>query len=173
MIGDNPVFGVGLRNFRDHYAYYSTLDGTGGEAKVAHNSYLQIWAEGGTVTFLAYLCLLGSVFVGCFWLKRMARSRPHLGWAGAYGRMFEASTVGFMVGAVFLNRGHFDLIYHGIALVSASIYVAQREMAQGPVTDEATEGEEVPAQAAGGVPAPVEIRWGGPVPGSALPRWGR
>jgi probable O-glycosylation ligase (exosortase A-associated) len=120
MVGDNPLLGVGLRNFQPRYKEYSVVplppDGT---TYVAHNSYLQIWAESGSLAFVVYLVLLASVFFACGRVLRAARARPDLAWAGDYARMMEATTVGFLVGAFFLNRGHFDLIYHWLALVTS------------------------------------------------------
>lgn len=120
MIGDNPLFGVGLRNFQPRYAEYSTvpLQPTS-TTYVAHNSYLQIWAESGSFAFVAYLVLLGSIFVTCRRIALMGRVRPDLAWAANYARMMEATTIAFLVGAFFLNRGHFDLIYQWVALVTA------------------------------------------------------
>jgi probable O-glycosylation ligase (exosortase A-associated) len=119
MIGDNPLLGVGLRNFQPRYSDYSGLPPGVGQTYVAHNSYLQIWAESGTLAFVVYLTLLGSVFVACNRIWRMAKARPDLAWAGNYARMMEATMVGFLVGAFFLSRGQFDLIYHWLALVTS------------------------------------------------------
>ncbi len=160
MIGDHPLLGVGLRNFQYHYAEYAPSFVPGqDQAYVAHSSYLQIWAEGGTPAFLLYLGLLLSVFAGCHWLRRLARAYPHLDWVPTYASMFEATTVGFLIGAVFLNRGHFDLIYHWLALLSCAIWVARQEAVRGPARA---------AAAARG----IEARWR-PAGRSALqPRWG-
>ena len=46
-----------------------------------------------------------------------------------YASMFEASLVAFVVGSAFLNRAHFDLFYHWVALVIAFGLIAGREMA--------------------------------------------
>ncbi|MEM7201838.1 MAG: putative O-glycosylation ligase, exosortase A system-associated [Planctomycetota bacterium] len=168
MIEDNPIFGVGLRNFRYNYPRYADNFVEGHDfAYVAHNSYLQVWAEGGSLAFFTYLCLLASVFVSCRWLRRLGRSRADLLWVWNYARMMEATTFGFMIGATFLNRGHFDLIYHWFALVSSLVFVAKREAIVRPA--------EAPAGAAAGT-APerrVEVRWkrGGAAP--LLPRWAR
>jgi probable O-glycosylation ligase (exosortase A-associated) len=119
MIEDHPVFGVGIRSFHRRYGEYSVVpmrDPTQGY--VAHNSYLQIWAESGTPALLCYLVLLASVFVVCGRVQRMALRRSDMAWALDYARMLEATTVAFLVGATFLNRGHFDLIYHWLALVT-------------------------------------------------------
>jgi probable O-glycosylation ligase (exosortase A-associated) len=120
MIQDNPIWGVGMRNFQPRFLEYSVLPPAAGQTTyVAHNSYLQIWAESGTPAFAVYMALLVSVFVLCRKVYRIGRSRTDLAWAADYARMMEATTVGFMVGAFFLNRGHFDLIYHWLALTTA------------------------------------------------------
>ena len=120
MIQGNPLLGVGMRNFLWRYEEYSAIPlGAGQQSHVAHNSYLQIWAESGSLAFITYLLLLASVFVVCRRVYRIGRSRPDMQWAADYSRMIEATTIGFLVGAFFLNRGHFDLIYHWISLVTA------------------------------------------------------
>ncbi|MEZ5989674.1 MAG: putative O-glycosylation ligase, exosortase A system-associated [Planctomycetota bacterium] len=131
MIGAFPVWGVGLRNFQDHYHEFAQgLVPGSGFAFVAHNSYLQIWAEGGTVAFVLYIALL----VACFWtlrrLRLASRRVPGADWIFNYSRMFEATMAGFVVGSVFLNRGHFDLIYHLFGIITAFQLIAWRWMAQ-------------------------------------------
>jgi probable O-glycosylation ligase (exosortase A-associated) len=163
MIGDFPLLGVGLRNFQVWYRDYSEFTFEGQFAYVAHNSYLQIWAEGGTIAFVVYLVLLLSVFPACRKLRHYAKGRPDLEWAGQYGRMMEATMVGFMTGAVFLNRGHFDLVYHFLALVSCMLFVTRLAARQGPVV--AREGSRM-----GEVIVRLRPVTAGP---SMLPRWGR
>ncbi|MEO6593225.1 MAG: putative O-glycosylation ligase, exosortase A system-associated [Planctomycetota bacterium] len=119
MIGDNPVLGVGMRNFQTRFLDYSPYEGQVGQTYVAHNSYLQIWAESGSIAFALYLAMLASVFFTCRKVYRIGRVRPDLVWAADYARMMESTTIGFMVGAFFLNRGHFDLLYHWMAMVTA------------------------------------------------------
>ena len=152
MIRDNPVWGVGMRNFQPRYREYSIVP-LPPEAKtyVAHNSYLQIWAESGTLAFVAYLAILASIFLTCWRLQRISRRRPDLWWVGNYARMMEVTTVAFMVGAFFLNRGHFDLIYHWIVLVTAlaalGLHAAYRQQ----------EPAAVPAR--GGRGHRIAVRW--------------
>jgi len=120
MIKDNPIWGVGMRNFQPSYPEYSVVPlSEDDHTYVAHNSYFQIWAESGTLAFLVYLGVLASVFVSLGRVYRRCRRRPDMQWAANYARMMEATTVGFAVGAFFLNRGHFDLFYHWLALVAA------------------------------------------------------
>jgi O-antigen ligase len=64
MIGQYPIFGVGLANFRwmNMYLHQSY--------KPPHNSYVWSWAEGGVFTTLAYLILFGFLYA------RIQRLRP-------------------------------------------------------------------------------------------------
>jgi probable O-glycosylation ligase (exosortase A-associated) len=173
MIGDNPILGVGLRNFQPRYPEYSVIPLTEGDTTyVAHNSYLQIWAESGSVAFVVYLALVASVFVACRKVLAMSRRRPDLRWAGNYARMMEATMVGFMVGAFFLNRGHFDLIYHWLALVTSLLLVARKAFAAAPAGAARDSAKATPARVTVRTQRPGRAR-GGPVPALAavLPRW--
>ncbi|MCA9002449.1 MAG: putative O-glycosylation ligase, exosortase A system-associated, partial [Planctomycetes bacterium] len=62
MIEAHPMFGVGFNRFSQNHLTFEphpTLGQLNGDsALVAHNSYLQIWAEGGTPAFLIYLSLI-------------------------------------------------------------------------------------------------------------------
>lgn len=168
MIEANPILGVGMRNFQPRYLDYAQLPpGTKTTTYVAHNSYFQIWAESGTPAFAVYMALLLSVLVACRRVHRMGAMRPDMAWARDYARMMEATTIGFMVGATFLNRGHFDLVYHWFALVTSLVFIARRAWHRAPEPS----GERVrrrgeirvgrrsalPAAAAYGKPQP---RWG-------------
>jgi probable O-glycosylation ligase (exosortase A-associated) len=147
MAADNPWLGVGLWKFRAHYLDYEpdpTPAELAGDTIVAHSSYFQIWAECGTPAFALYLFLIFSSLWTCWKVRRMARARYFSSWIMNYATMFEASVVTFMVGASFLNRGHFDLFYHLVALIMVFGHIAMREM-----RGEARE----PVQ--GGVRAPV------------------
>ncbi|HIG10453.1 MAG: putative O-glycosylation ligase, exosortase A system-associated [bacterium] len=132
MIKENPVFGVGFGHFQDNYQSYNpeTVErgyAQGGTA-VAHNSYLQIWAECGSLAFLLYLLLLVLSLFDLWRLRHQARLRYHSSWILNYTTMFEASLVTFMLGSIFLNRAHFDLFYHWVALILAFTTIARREM---------------------------------------------
>ena len=128
MAEDNPVLGVGLTLFLRNYARYKSGSANEG-VRVAHNSYLQIWAECGTVALVCYLMLMLLSLVGLWRIRRKADQRYFTTWISSYATMFEATLVGFIVGSVFLNRAHFDLFYHWVALVIAFEAIADAEMA--------------------------------------------
>ncbi len=192
MIQAYPLLGVGMRNFQPRFHEFSGGDPSLGEmTKVAHNSYLQIWAESGTPAFVVYMLLLVSVFVACRKVFAIGRARPDLRWAMDYARMMEATTVGFMVGAFFLNRGHFDLIYHWLALVTSLLAVAVMAYRRAPLagatgvaTDVFAAGAPASATPGARLGRRITVRWrdrfGGPAGSEVItegapppPRWER
>ncbi|MFT7487384.1 MAG: putative inorganic carbon (HCO3(-)) transporter [Candidatus Paceibacteria bacterium] len=132
MIRANPVFGVGFGHFQDNYKRYdpANLDQTLKKSKshVAHNSYLQIWAECGTPTFMLYLFMMLLCFLDLWDVRRMAMRRYYASWILNYCTMFEASLATFILGSVFLNRAHFDLLYHWVAIIVAFGIIARQHM---------------------------------------------
>lgn len=129
MIQDQPFFGVGFNQFQRNYLNYGERvlerrDGT----RVAHNAYLQIWSEGGTPAFLAYFLLLSLSVLAVQRLRREANKVYDRSWIHSYCTAFEASILTFMLGSTFLNRAHFDLIYHYFALIIVFEKIAREEM---------------------------------------------
>ena len=136
MISDSPVIGVGFRQFQSAYFDYLPEELRQSDTSyVAHNSYLQIWAETGSISFFIYMLMLASVFWTLGRLRRRATRMYGTSWVIDYARMYEASLLGFMVGSTFLNRGHFDLVYHIVAAVIAFKVLAERQM-RGELLDE-------------------------------------
>ncbi len=133
MALDHPWLGVGFGKFQQHYLEYA-VDPTeaelAGENIVAHSSYLQIWAEGGSAALCGYFALIAGSFWTCWKVRRMAEERYESSWIRNYAVMFEASLATFVVGSSFLNRAHFDLFYHWVALILVFGVLARREMLQ-------------------------------------------
>lgn len=179
IIDGNPWFGVGLRNFRHGYLEYGsefarTLDDT----KVAHNSYLQIWAEAGSIAFLVYLSLIASIFLAARRVRRLADGIAEFKWASGYARAFEITTAGFMLGSTFLNRGHFDLLYHWVALSGCMLVIFEREYRQWQAGTHPSQHVDGPPGAADATPVPTgpvrpSFRGRGAAVASGLPVWNR
>ncbi|MFT5051332.1 MAG: putative O-glycosylation ligase (exosortase A-associated) [Chlamydiales bacterium] len=133
MVRENPIFGVGLSRFQVAYLDFEPaptdqqLAGKGG-TRVAHNSYFQIWAEGGTPALLMYLSLIGLSFFDIWRVRWRAKKKYHASWILSYCSMFEASLGAFFLGSAFLNRAHFDLFYHYVAIILVFGVLARKEM---------------------------------------------
>ncbi len=75
MIRDNPWLGVGWGAFEEAYPRYMVLGGY--PVKLAHNNYLQVWAETGIVGLNAFIGLW-LVFLYTFWRKVQPESSGEL-----------------------------------------------------------------------------------------------
>jgi probable O-glycosylation ligase (exosortase A-associated) len=135
MIVANPMFGVGFDKFTRNYRAYDLKSGPATNTPdtgihVAHNSYLQIWAECGTPAMILYLLLIAFSYFDLWRVRKMARERYHASWILSYATMLEASLTAFVVGSVFLNRAQFDLFYHFVAVIMMFGHFARMEMKQ-------------------------------------------
>ncbi len=132
MAKANPFFGVGFGQFRANWLNYcknpTPQELRGKAVIVAHSSYFQIWAECGTPALVLYLLLIAFSFFTCWRIRRLAVRRYFSSWIINYATMFEASLAAFAVGSAFLNRAHFDLFYHWVAIIIVFSVIAQREM---------------------------------------------
>jgi probable O-glycosylation ligase (exosortase A-associated) len=112
MANDYPVFGVGLDNFLFMFVYYAPDPE---DIHVAHNTYLQVLAEAGYTGLILYLGLF-AVAGWTLWSAHRRARRYRIDWASQGATYLQASVLAFLVGGIFLNRAHFDLIYHVIIL---------------------------------------------------------
>ena len=127
MSADYPWFGVGYVNFQSVYNRYSLERDA--RDRVAHNSYLQLMAESGRPSLLVFLTLLALTIGNCRSLQ--SRGRRMFGgrhWFVQYAAAIEISFYGYIVAAMFLNRAHFDLLYHLVAISIALNRLAKIEL---------------------------------------------
>jgi probable O-glycosylation ligase (exosortase A-associated) len=129
----NPFFGVGFGQFRANWLRYCENPTPQEQANkaviVAHSSYFQIWAECGTPALLLYLLMIGWSFVSIWRVRRLALRAYYSSWILHYCTLFEATLAAFVVGSAFLNRAHFDLLYHVVAITVVFEVLARREIA--------------------------------------------
>jgi len=134
MSRDYPWFGVGYRNFESMYPEYAPLDRT----RVAHNAYLQLMAESGRPALAVFLLLLAVTILSCRRMQREGRAAfgPNH-WFVLYAAALEVSFYGYLASGMFLNRAHFDLLYHLIGISIGVWALARRELREaGAVTAE-------------------------------------
>ena len=75
---------------------------------------------------------IGVIVVGVVdgrWLIRQTRDRPDLEWANQFGRMLQASIVGYVVGGSFVNLGLYDGFYAVVVLGAAARRIVASELA--------------------------------------------
>lgn len=127
MVKNEPFLGVGYQNFVFAYRRYDV--GTEKSiVRVAHNSYLQIWAETGSFALLFFLLIVISTILMMRRLQRVNRIRDGPEWIGYYASIIEVSLYAYMLGAMFLNRGHFDFMYQEVAIAVALVPISLAEM---------------------------------------------
>ena len=127
MAVKNPVFGVGMTNFEQNFNRYKLERSW--RPRVAHNAYLQVWAECGTPALLLYLFMILYSWWRLVRLRKEALQKYNSSWIINYAAMFEVTIVAFIVGSTFLNRATFDLFYHVVAIAVAFEVIARKEMA--------------------------------------------
>ena len=77
MFRDHPVVGVGLGQYRENYQKkYISPEAKEPEVEHAHNSFLQMAAENGTVGLVGFLVLL-SCFVGVSFRRFLKEKNPY------------------------------------------------------------------------------------------------
>jgi O-antigen ligase len=121
MLRFQPIWGVGMGFFTDHHSY------------VAHNSYVQCFAETGIVGYVLWLSVVLATLRS---LKRTAAdagSSPEAAEVSRFARACRYSLVGYLAGALFLSRTYAPFLFLLVALGSAVTALAEHR----PVASEA------------------------------------
>jgi probable O-glycosylation ligase (exosortase A-associated) len=100
----------------------------------AHSIYFEVLAEHGFVGLGLFVGLFLATFRNAGWLRRQARDRPDLQWAGDLGSMIQVCIAGYAVGGAFLGLAYFDLPYHFVAFTVLGRLFVERELAASPAT---------------------------------------
>jgi len=133
MVADKPFFGVGFEGFLSNFRRYDPIRArpTGVKSiRVAHNTYVQVWAELGTFALISFFGMLISSLLSLRRTRKRTLARGGPRWIIDYANMIEVSLLGFMFGANFLNRAHFDLMYHLVALSLVLAFITRDELAK-------------------------------------------
>jgi len=98
LFRDSPITGVGLGRFKPEMARL----GYGLEARMAHNTYLELAAESGLFGVALFLSIIGATYWSLSRAQGLSRQLGfEYGESMAYA--FKASLAGWTVGAVFLS----------------------------------------------------------------------
>lgn len=133
---DSPVFGVGLGNFpvaERLLPHQARMLGDGWKASVAHNTYLEMFAENGFPGAVLYLGLMASL-IWILWRERTKhRSMRGLPGAMSGSRLLTAllaSSLGYAFGSTFLTTFGLSLLVLLMALAGSAILALRKERAR-------------------------------------------
>jgi O-antigen ligase len=113
MIVDNPIFGVGFKQYLRAFSYYSSK----GEF-VAHNSWVQLAAECGLPALASWVALIGITAIS---LLRVIRRMPRLPAdfarrSTALANAVGGSLLGYLVCGFFLSVEDLEFFYFLVAM---------------------------------------------------------
>ena len=115
MWKDHPVFGVGQRNFK--YVCPNYYHGPGTNTRVAHNTYIEILAEGGICTFVIYIFLIFSIARKLRLLRKYAPVEIDGFAVRDMAIILEITLYGFWcIHSVFLNKAYYVAPYFFYAM---------------------------------------------------------
>jgi O-antigen ligase len=102
MALDHPLTGVGVGQFNNHIQSYANLQAF--QAGSAHNMYIEMFAEGGIISLLLFLALLGSAFRAARTSRRSSRAGTTLMATISMG--VELAFVAFLLYGFFGSAGN-------------------------------------------------------------------
>ncbi len=114
MMEAHPVFGVGLGQFRSvEYQYSPALGALGSKHHVAHNTYVELGAEGGIPTLALYLAILGGALAACRSSQKLPGVPEDI---SALALSFQLGLIGIMVAEFFLSATYIKEVWVIISL---------------------------------------------------------
>jgi O-antigen ligase len=124
MAVDNPVFGVGLRNFLLNYYFYS--DFWDGKNKEVHSTWLGVLAETGFTGLGLFMAMMISSFVLALRTSWRLERADAPAAARALCFALVGGLTGFMVSGTFLTQGFTWPLYIQVALTVALGHYARK-----------------------------------------------
>ncbi len=128
MMEAHPLFGIGLDQFKSVEFYYNpVLNDLEPQPHIAHNTYIQLGAEGGIPTLALYLAILGMTLAAC----RFARKLPGVPEdISVLALSFQIGLIGIMVALFFLSAQYVKEVWVFISL-TPNLYAISLQAAEG------------------------------------------
>jgi len=125
MIKENPVAGVGLRNFESAFPRFSSMT-----PRAPHNAFMALAAEAGIPACMLFIGLILSAIWRMFWLRRRLLRDPGNWRLASYCLVLQITLIVYLIPNLFISRQDFDLMYHLIGLSAGLAMVARDRLAQ-------------------------------------------
>ena len=122
MMVDYPLTGVGFRNLMSVYGNY----GDPKDARVAHNSFLQMGAEGGIPASLLMIGLIALSYFRLWRARGILRQRAPDSHLFHYTHGLQVALIGYCVSGFFVSRQDLELLYEIIAVATTIRLLAQQ-----------------------------------------------
>ena len=114
MTEEHPVFGIGLDQFKSvEFQYNPLLADLTPYPKIAHNTYVQLGAEGGIPTLALYLAILLMTLTTCRNVQKMPGVPEGI---SALSLSFQIGLIGIMIAELFLTAQYVKEIWVFISL---------------------------------------------------------
>jgi O-antigen ligase len=126
MMEAHPIFGIGLGQFKSvEFHYNPVLTDLEPDPKIAHNTYVQLAAEGGIPTLALYLAILALTLATC----RRAQKAPGVPEdIAGLALAFQIGLIGIMVAEFFLTAQYVKEVWVFISL-APNLYAISRHTA--------------------------------------------
>ncbi len=131
MMEAHPLFGIGLGQFKlVEFLYNPVLDIIEPSAHVAHNTYVQLGAEGGIPALVLYLAILGATLATCRASQKLPGVPEDI---SALALSFQIGLIGIMVAEFFLTAQYIKEVWVLVSLApnlyAISVQAADKKMA--------------------------------------------
>jgi probable O-glycosylation ligase (exosortase A-associated) len=123
IIGDYPVFGVGISNMLLVLPRYGNENAA--EQRVSHNSYLQVAVDAGLPALALFLLMLGSTFLRLRRLRRLLAAHAPGDRLINYAHGIEAGMAAYALSAAFLSQYSQEVLFVYVPLVNALLVLAR------------------------------------------------
>ncbi len=119
MALDNPIWGVGIEQYRDRFHEYDFTDGQYGESRAVHSLYFQLIAEigfvGSIIFSLIIICCFKYFYSGLKSLRKLD-DQDNL---ASLVSFVPIGLVGFLTAGIFVNSFHAEVIWFYITVAIA------------------------------------------------------
>jgi O-antigen ligase len=137
MLADHPL-GVGLMGYQVLSPQYLPAEWLTGGVRAVHSTWFEVLSSFGYQGFVMFMGYIGSTFLLARRVRKYLREKGEQFHALQLVAL-EASFVGFLVAATFINRFYGEMLYWLPALIAvfANVYMIkpQREEETAPMPD--------------------------------------
>jgi probable O-glycosylation ligase (exosortase A-associated) len=129
----HPITGGGFQWSFDPVTVNQQLRDTGlpplTKPRAPHSNWFEMLGNHGFVGLEIYLAIIISAALNTVWLVRHSRKDPELLWANTFGRMAQASLIGYCAGGSFATHGMYDGFYAVVIIIAAARRIVAAELA--------------------------------------------